>query len=179
MIIFWFLWWVGFWGTKNTGDKTKTIFSRIINLGKIDFGKFDKSKKVKLANLKYCQGLKLIWIWMNGKKWNFVNAIIEKSGQKKAEQHKKWIFPVINSKMVQIIISILAEVTGAARVNMQFAEHLCPSGFRVSGPPGQGGQTCIKTFLRQVGMCMQNFIKIGAVVWISIRPPHTNRWTNK
>jgi len=74
----------------------------------------------------------------------------------------------------------LAEVPGAARVNMQPAEHLYPSGFRVSGPPGPGvgegvGQTCIKTFLGQVGMCMQNFIKISAGVWISISPPHTNR----
>jgi len=61
---------------------------------------------------------------------------------------------------------------------MQPAEHLCPSGFRVSGPPGPGGawgggQTCIQTFPGQVGMCMQNFIKIGAGVWISISPPRT------
>jgi len=32
----------------------------------------------------------------------------------------------------------LAEVPGTARVNMQPAEHLCPSGFKVSGPPGPG-----------------------------------------
>jgi len=30
-----------------------------------------------------------------------------------------------------------------------------------------------------VGMCVQNFIKIGAGVWISISPPHTNRRTDK
>jgi len=61
---------------------------------------------------------------------------------------------------------------------MQPAEHLCPSGFRVSGPPrprgGRGGQTCIKTFPGQVGMCVQNFIKIGAGVWISISPPRVS-----
>jgi len=82
-----------------------------------------------------------------------------------------------------IYIYVLAEVLGTARVNMQPAEHLCPPGFRVSGHPGpgvgEGDQTWIKTFLEQVGMCMQNFIKIGAGVWISINPPHTNRQTNK
>jgi len=61
---------------------------------------------------------------------------------------------------------------------------MCPSAFSVSGPPqaqgtGGGDQTCTKTFLGQVGMCVQNFIKIGAGVWISISPPHTYRWTNK
>jgi len=41
---------------------------------------------------------------------------------------------------------------------------MCPSVFRVSSPQAQGGrgQTCNKTFLGQVGMCMENFIKIGA-----------------
>jgi len=33
---------------------------------------------------------------------------------------------------------ILAEVPGAARINMQLAKHLCPSGFRVSDSPGPG-----------------------------------------
>jgi len=83
-----------------------------------------------------------------------------------------------------LIYYALAEVPSAARINMQPAEHLCTSGFRVSGPPGPGvgggrGQTCIKTFLRQVGMCVQNFIKIGAGVWISICPTHSNRRTNR
>jgi len=49
---------------------------------------------------------------------------------------------------------------------------MCPSAFRVSKTPGPegggggegGGQTCTKTFLGQVGMCVQNFIKIGARV---------------
>jgi len=40
------------------------------------------------------------------------------------------------------------------------------------------GQTCTKTFHRQVGICMQNFSKIGTGVWISFCPPHTNRQTN-
>jgi len=54
---------------------------------------------------------------------------------------------------------ILAEVPGAARVNLQPAEHLknASFSFRVSGPPGSDrgggrGQTCTKTFLRQIGM---------------------------
>jgi len=85
---------------------------------------------------------------------------------------------------------VLAEVPGAARVNLQSAEHLLfckqfskmrSSAFRVSGSPGPdregGGQTCTKTFLGQVGMCVQNFIKIGAGAWIYISPPHTNRQT--
>jgi len=43
---------------------------------------------------------------------------------------------------------------------------MCPSAFKVSGPPGPGGgqgggQTGTKTFLGQVGMCVQNFIKIS------------------
>jgi len=58
-----------------------------------------------------------------------------------------------------------------------------PSAFRVSSPQahgeGGGGQTCTKAFLGQVGMCMQNFILIGAGVWISISPLHTNIQTNK
>jgi len=60
---------------------------------------------------------------------------------------------------------------------------MCPSAYRVSSPPGTGGgggegQTRTKTFFGQVGMCVQNFIKIGAGVWISINPLHTNRQTN-
>jgi len=50
---------------------------------------------------------------------------------------------------------------------------MCPSAFRVSGLPGpdrgrQGDQACTKTFLGQVWMCVQNFIKIGAGVLISL-----------
>jgi len=58
---------------------------------------------------------------------------------------------------------------------------MCPSAFRVSSlpVPGGGGQTCTKTFLGKVGMCVENLIKTGAGVWISISPPHTNRQTNK
>jgi len=60
---------------------------------------------------------------------------------------------------------------------------MCPSAFRVSSPQAQGarggGQTYTKTFLGQVGMCVENFIKIGSGVWISTSPPHTNRQTNK
>jgi len=29
------------------------------------------------------------------------------------------------------------------------------------------------------GMCVENFIKTGAGVWISISPPHTNRQTDR
>jgi len=54
-----------------------------------------------------------------------------------------------------------------ARVNSQTAPR----------PRGRG-QTCTKTFLWQVGMCVQNFIKIRAGVWISVIPQHTNRKTN-
>jgi len=44
------------------------------------------------------------------------------------------------------------------------------SAFSILGPPGPGGggQTFAKTLLGQVGMCAQNFIMIGAGVWISI-----------
>jgi len=83
----------------------------------------------------------------------------------------------------QVSFLQLAEGPGTARVNMQPAEHLYLSGFRVSGPQVQGsegeGQTCIKTFLGQVGMNVQNFVKVDAGVWIFISPPHTNRQTNK
>jgi len=46
---------------------------------------------------------------------------------------------------------------------------MCPSAFTVSSPPGPGGrrgrgQTCTKTFLGQVGMWAENFIKIGVGV---------------
>jgi len=66
---------------------------------------------------------------------------------------------------------------------LQFSK-MCTSAFRVSDPPGPDGggsrgQTCTKTFLRQVGMSVQNFIKNRAWVWISICPPHTHRQTNK
>jgi len=87
---------------------------------------------------------------------------------------------------------LIAEVPRAARVDLQPAEHLpfCkefskmfPSAFSVLGPQvqggGGGGQTCTKTFLGQVGMCIENFIKISAGVCISVSPPHTNRLTNK
>jgi len=53
---------------------------------------------------------------------------------------------------------------------------MCPSAYRVLGPTGEGvGQTCTKTFLEQVEMCMQNFIRIVAWVWIFISSPYTNR----
>jgi len=79
-------------------------------------------------------------------------------------------------------------------VNLQPAEHLLfrkqfskmfSSAFRVLDPPGPdpggggGDQTCAKNFLGQVEMFVRNFIKIGAGVWISISPPHTNRQTDK
>jgi len=86
----------------------------------------------------------------------------------------------------------LAEVTGIARVYLQPTGHLlfckqfskvCPSAFSILGPPGPGGGcgglTCIKTFFGQVEICVQNFIMIGAGVWISISPPRTNRQTDK
>jgi len=53
-------------------------------------------------------------------------------------------------------------------------------GFKPPGPGWWRGRDHIetKTFLGQVGMCVQNFIKISAEVLISISPPHTNRQTN-
>jgi len=58
---------------------------------------------------------------------------------------------------------------------LQPAEHILfykefskmsPSAFSILRPPGPGGrgwgQTWTKTFLGQLGMCVQNFIKIGA-----------------
>jgi len=95
-------------------------------------------------------------------------------------------------QVLSYFISILSEVPWTFQVNLQPAEHLlfwkqfskmCPSAVRISGPPcpdGGGGkcQTCTKTFLEQMGMWVQNFIKIGAAVWISISPSHTNRQTD-
>jgi len=83
----------------------------------------------------------------------------------------------------------LAEVPGAARVNLQHALHILfnkqftnkfLSAFRVSGSPGVRGQdqNCTKTFLGQVGMCVHNFIKRRTGAWISISPPHANRHTS-
>jgi len=44
--------------------------------------------------------------------------------------------------LTSIFIKTLAEVPGAARVNLQPAEHLkiCPSAFKVSSRRGQGGE---------------------------------------
>jgi len=62
---------------------------------------------------------------------------------------------------------------------------MCPSAFSILGPLGPGGggggggQIRTKTFLGEVGMCVENFIKIGAGVLIIVSPPHTNRQTNK
>jgi len=61
---------------------------------------------------------------------------------------------------------------------------MSPSAFSILGSPGPGwkgggGQTGAKTFLGHVGMCEQNFIKIGKGVWISISHPHKNRQANK
>jgi len=65
-----------------------------------------------------------------------------------------------------------------------FFSKMSPSAFSILGHPGPGGggggsQTWTKTFLGQVGMCVQNFIMIRAVVWISISPPHTNKQTDR
>jgi len=52
--------------------------------------------------------------------------------------------------------------------------------FQAPSPRGRGQvQNCTKTLLGQVGVCVQNFIKIGAGLWITISHPHTNRQTNK
>jgi len=65
--------------------------------------------------------------------------------------------------------------------NLLFCKkYICPSAYRVSSPlgPGRGGglgQTCTKTFLGQVGICVQNFIKIGAGVWISMNKKDARR----
>jgi len=60
---------------------------------------------------------------------------------------------------------------------------MCPSVFRVSSPQspwGEGaGSNLDQNLPWKVGKCVQNFIKIGAGVWISNSPPHTNRQTNK
>jgi len=57
---------------------------------------------------------------------------------------------------------------------------MCPSAYRVTGPQaqlGRGGgvEPAPKPSLDRWGMCVQNFIKIGAGVCISISPPNTNR----
>jgi len=61
---------------------------------------------------------------------------------------------------------------------------MSPSAFSILGPPrprgaGGVGQICTKTFLGQVGICVQNFIMIGAGFGFQTSPPHTNRQTNK
>jgi len=56
---------------------------------------------------------------------------------------------------------------------------MCPSAFGILSPQAQGGVGRGQTFLGQVGMCVENFIQIGAGVWIFISPPHTNRQTHK
>jgi len=73
---------------------------------------------------------------------------------------------------LKLLLLLLAEVPSAVRVNLQPAGHLMGWG------EGAVGHTRIKTFLGQVQICVQNFIKIGAGGWISISPPHTNRQTN-
>jgi len=86
-------------------------------------------------------------------------------------------------QLLEFYINLIAEVPSPAWVNLQPAKHfsLCkqfskmfPSAFSVlglPGPGGGGGQTCTKSLLGQVGMCVENFIKIGAGGWISISPP--------
>jgi len=70
----------------------------------------------------------------------------------------------------------LAEVPGAARVNLQpalFCKQFQKCVLQLIGfqaPRLKRGQ---------VGMCLQNFTRIGAWVWVSISPSHTNRQTNK
>jgi len=63
---------------------------------------------------------------------------------------------------------------------------MSPSAFSILGPPGLGGegggdQTWTKTFLGQVGMCVQNFIMIpvqGIGFPLALHIP-TNKQTNK
>jgi len=85
-------------------------------------------------------------------------------------------FTLLRSRKVTCIhfYVTLSEVPGAAWDNLQPAYHLlfckqcskmCPSAFRVSGPQAEGGgggdQNCTKSLLGEVGMCVQNFIKIS------------------
>jgi len=59
---------------------------------------------------------------------------------------------------------------------------MCPSAFRVSSPPGPGGEGAgsnLHQNLPGTGGGEENLIKIGAGVWISVSPPHTNRQTDK
>jgi len=106
-----------------------------------------------------------------------------------SKNKKEWKFTKCFKKKGLFMVQ-LAEVPGSARVNLQLDEHLlfCKqfskmwrSAYRGLGPPGPGGcwgQPCTKTFLGQVGMCLQNFINISAGVWLSISPTHTNRHTD-
>jgi len=84
----------------------------------------------------------------------------------------------------QVSFLQLAEGPGTARVNMQPAEHLYPSGFRVSGPQVQGlegeGSNLHQNLPWTVGMNVQNFIKIAEGIWIFISPHiPTDGQTNK
>jgi len=55
---------------------------------------------------------------------------------------------------------------------------MCASDLSVLAPQAQGGGSNLhQTFLGQVGMCLKNFIRLGAGVWISISPPQTNTRT--
>jgi len=91
-----------------------------------------------------------------------------------------------------IFVYIIAKVPGT-RVTLQPAEHLlffkqfskmCPSAYRVSCPPGPDGgggrdKTFTKTFLVQLGICVQNFIKIRAGFGFPVaRQIPTDRQTN-
>jgi len=81
-----------------------------------------------------------------------------------------------------LYLYVLAEVPGAAQVDLQPAVHLLfciqfskmsPSAFSVIGPPGPGGRGP-GSKLHQNLPCQDS----DAGVWISISPPHTNKQTN-
>jgi len=90
------------------------------------------------------------------------------------------------NKYLNNLYNKLAEVPDAARVNLQPAEHLknvSLSAFKVSSPPGPGGEGAGLNLDQNLpwtgGDARGKFHQIGAGVWISISPPHTNRLTNK
>jgi len=64
---------------------------------------------------------------------------------------------------------------------MQPAEHLCPSGFRVSGPPSRGGRRGVipAQNLPWTGKNVRaKFHQDWCGVWISISPLQTDKQTN-
>jgi len=117
-------------------------------------------------------------VFINGMDSNLRNSFMKTTIATRKVKYFCW-------NLYAYLYSLLAEVLGTARVNLQPAEHIKNASFSFYGfkpPPGPGGRgqgSNLHQNLPWTGRDVRGkFHQDRCGVWISTNPPHTNRHTN-